>query len=219
MARAANQRARVHIELHVALHHDFAGEIDSGGEEQHAAAGPRGDVSDRPVDGRGLQRLAGVVHLVVHDVDHVGVAQLRRVLLLGFGEEKQSGALKGGLFIEEDHQIARLVEVEADRLAADLRMNPIRGRPDGAGHHVALVDQRGNGDMHLAGHREAGVVHPLELVVGWQAMHKDRLAVHRHAVGQALRRAGIGRVCSDRGERRAWQHREQQEHREQHHRA
>ena len=203
LARPANQRACVHIELHVALHHDFAGEVDSSGEKQHAAAGPRGDVGDGPVDGRRLQRLARVVHLVVHDVDHVGVAQLRRVLLLRLGKEKQAWTLEGGLFVEEDHQIARLVEVEADRLAADLRMNSIRGRPDVAGDHVALVDQRGDRHMHLAGHREAGVVHPLKLVVGGQAMHKDRLAVHRHAVGQALRRAGIRRVWCNRGERSA----------------
>ena len=37
--------------------------------------------------------------------------------------------------------------------------------------------------MDLAGHGEAGVVHPLELVVGGQAMHEDGLTIDRDPIG------------------------------------
>ena len=104
VTRPANEGARIDVEFDVALHQHSAGEIDPGGKEEHAAAGPSGDIGDGLVNGRGLQRFAGVVDLVVHDVDDVGIAQLGRVLLLGLGEQQQAGTLEGGLFVEEDDQ-------------------------------------------------------------------------------------------------------------------
>ena len=126
-----------------------------------------------------------------------------------FGKQHQTRTLESGLFVEKHHQIVRLIEIEADRFAADLRMNAIGQRPDGAGDHIPVIHQRSNRHMDLPGHGETGVVHPLKLVVGRKTVHKHRLAVHSYLVRQARRRVRIGRVRRDHGKCRRNRHHEQ----------
>jgi len=65
---------------------------------------------------------------------------------------------KKRLFVDEDDQIARPIEIEAHCIALELRVDVVSQRPDVAGFHVPLADERGNRDMNLAGHAETGVV-------------------------------------------------------------
>ena len=81
------------VKLHVALHHHQPRQIDAAfREKEHAAAGPGGHVANSLVDLRGLDGLAGIVDLVVHDVDHIRIAQFRSVGLGRVGEKHQAGA-------------------------------------------------------------------------------------------------------------------------------
>ncbi len=208
-ARPSYHRPRIHIQLHVALHHHRARQVRARGEKQNAAARPRRHIADRLVDLRRLHRLARVVHLVVEYVHHPGVADFRRMLLLRLGKQQQTGALKRRLLVEEDHQVPRPIEVEADGVAFDLRMNAVSQRSDRTGDDVPLVHQRGNGHMHLTAHRKAGMVHPLKLVVRRQAMHKQRLPVHGRLVSQTRRRTRPRGVWSDRRVHPRRQHRKQ----------
>src|ERR1019366_1953563 len=65
-------------------------------EKKYAAPGPGGHVANGLVDLRGLDGLTSIVDLVVHDVDHVRIAEFRSVRLGRVGEKHQSGACESG---------------------------------------------------------------------------------------------------------------------------
>jgi len=75
----------------------------------------------------GFERLARTVHLVVLDVDHIRVTELDGILLRRFGKQQQAGVVKGGLVVEKDNQIPRLIQVETDLVSVNFSVG--RRRP------------------------------------------------------------------------------------------
>src|ERR1035437_8465964 len=128
-----NHRACVDVDLDVALHLHRAREVNAGGEEKHAAPGLGGDLADGLVDLRRFDSLAGVVNFVVNDVDYVRVAELAGILVGRLGKQQQPGAVEYRLFVEENNQVTRPIEVETARIPADLRLDAVGHWPYVAG--------------------------------------------------------------------------------------
>ncbi len=200
LAGPPNQRARVNVQLDVALHQHSAGQVNAGRKKEHAASGPGRDVANGAINYRRFEGLAHAVNLVVLDVDDVRIAESGWILFGRFGKQHQPGGVEGRLVVEEQQQVAWPIQIETDRIPADLRLDAISQRPYVAGEHLPLADQQGYRDVDLPGHRETGVIHPVELVVSQEVMHEHRLTVDRDLISHARHRARVRRVGRDRGE-------------------
>src|ERR1019366_7773456 len=92
-----NRGSGLDVKLYVTLHYHQARQVNATlREKEYAAPGPGGHVANGLVDLRGLDGLTSIVDLVVHDVEHVRIAEFRSVRLGRVGEKHQSGACESG---------------------------------------------------------------------------------------------------------------------------
>ena len=205
-----NYGPSVHVDLDVALHYHRARQVNSSGKIEHATLRPGGNLADGLIDFRGFEGLARAVHLVVLDIDHVFVAEPGRIFLRRFGKQHQPGVVESWFVVEKKDQITRPIEIETDLVPVDLGLDAVGERPHMAGEHLPFADEQGDLNVDLTGHGETGVVHPVELVVSQETMHKHRLTIDCHLVRIARHRVRVRRIRGNFGKGGDWpEHQEQ----------